>query len=133
VAWFSIDKFDNEPARFFSYLFSAVQTVIQGLGEKLQGQLQGTDSPSPLSLMTAFINEFTSTTSDQWSESGHQLNIVLDDYHSITEPTIHESLDFLLERLPPQMHVVIVTRQDPPLALARLRARGLLTEFGYSL
>ena len=128
IAWFSVDKFDNEPNRFFGYLFAAVQTVNASLGEELSKQLNVSDVSSPMSLMTALINEFTSFAGDQMSEPGHQITLVLDDYHSITEPTIHESMDVLLEHPPPQMHVIIVTRHDPPLALSRLRARDRLNE-----
>ncbi len=126
VAWLSIDKYDNEPARFFDYLFSAIEDINQALGENLKQISQRQPAPAPLDLMTSLINAFSPT--EKQSELEQRFILVLDDYHHISEPEIHESIDFLLEHLPPKMHLVILTRQDPPLALSRLRGRDLITE-----
>jgi LuxR family maltose regulon positive regulatory protein len=128
VAWLSVDNSDNEPARFFAYLFAAMGNIDQDFAEKLNQLLQAAPLPSPVALMTSLINDITTYTSGEKELPGDPVFLVLDDYQAITETTIHESVDFLLERFPPGMHLVIVTRQDPPLALSRLRGRDLITE-----
>ena len=124
VAWLSLDEGDNDPIRFLTYLVAALQTLVAKLGEGVLGMLQ---SPQPLrdpsgreSILTALLNEIT-TLSDNFV-------LVLDDYHVIEAKVVDQALTFLLEHLPPQMHLVITTREDPQLPLARLRARGQLTE-----
>lgn len=120
VAWLSLDEGDNDPARFVSYLVSALKTIKEDIGESVLAMLQ---SPEPLNIestLTVLINEI-STIPDQFV-------LILDDYHSIDSKLVDQSLEFLVEHQPPQMHLVITTREDPPLPLARLRARGQLTE-----
>jgi LuxR family maltose regulon positive regulatory protein len=128
VAWLSLDEDDNDPIRFLTYLIAALQagqqavgqTVDASIGKGMLGALQG-PQPSPAeAILIALINEIAVLT--------NRIVLVLDDYHLIEAQPIHDALSFLLRRLPPNMHLVIATREDPPLPLARLRARGQLTE-----
>jgi LuxR family maltose regulon positive regulatory protein len=120
VAWLSLDEGDSDPARFITYLVKALQTIQAGIGEGLLATLQAPQPPSTESILTALLNENT-TVQDNFV-------LVLDDYHLIDSKPVDEALAFLLEHLPPRMHLVIATREDPHLPLARLRARGQLTE-----
>jgi LuxR family transcriptional regulator, maltose regulon positive regulatory protein len=123
VAWVSLDEGDNEPVRFFCYLMNALQRLRPGLGEGPLATLQKAQSGAPEVLepvLTGLLNEVHAR--------GEDLVLVLDDYHLIESPAIHRALQFLLDRLPPCLHVVLATRVDPPLHLSRLRARGQLTE-----
>jgi len=128
VAWLSLDEGDNDPTRFLTYLIAALQTIAQSkvegvaakLGEGVLGALQSPQPPSIESILTALINEIT-TIPDNFI-------FVLDDYHIIDSKPVDNALTFLIDHLPPQMHLVITTREDPDLPLARLRARAQLTE-----
>ena len=120
VAWLSLDEGDNDPARFISYLMAALQTIKQGIGENLLPALQSQQPPTTEAILTALLNE-SATILDGFI-------LVLDDYHLIEAKVVEEALAFLVEHLPPQMHLVIATREDPSLPLARLRARGQLIE-----
>jgi len=120
VAWLSLDEGDNDPARFLTYLIAALQTISANIGAGALGVLQSPQPPSTESILTALLNEITAL-------SDHFV-LVLDDYHVIDSKPVDNVLTFLLEHLPPQMHLVIASREDPPLPLARLRARGQLTE-----
>jgi LuxR family maltose regulon positive regulatory protein len=120
VAWLSLDKGDNDPARFLAYLIAALQTVETNIGKGALSALQSPQAPPARSILIPLINEIAAI-------SGSMI-LVLDDYHAIESSPVDGSLAFLLERLPPQMHLVIATREDPRLPLARLRARGQLTE-----
>jgi LuxR family maltose regulon positive regulatory protein len=120
VAWLALDPGDGDPIRFLTYLVTALRTFAPQLGAGVLGGLQ---SPQPLpteSLLTALLNDLTTIP--------NSFLLVLDDYHMIEAPAVDEALTFLLEHLPAQMHLVITTREDPPLPLARLRAQGHLTE-----
>jgi len=120
IAWVSLDEGDNDPARFWAYFIAALQTVQADIGEAALAMLQ---SPQPLpmeAVLTALINEIAVVP--------NPFTLVLDDYHLIHTLPIHSALAFLLDHLPPQMHLVIAGRADPPLPLARLRGRGQLTE-----
>src|SRR5215210_407159 len=120
VAWLSLDEGDNDSTRFLAYLVAALQTITPNIGEGILGLLQS-PQPSPTeSVLTALLNEVTTI--------GDDCVVVLDDYHVIDSELIDGALTFLLDHQPPQMHLVIATREDPPLPLARLRARGQLTE-----
>ena len=120
AAWLSLDEGDNDPTRFLVYLVAALQTIAANIGEGVLGVLQS-PQPSPTeSILTALLNEIT-TVLDNFT-------LVLDDYHVIDAEPVDNALTFLLEHLPPQMHLVITTREDPHLPLARLRVRGQLTE-----
>jgi LuxR family transcriptional regulator, maltose regulon positive regulatory protein len=120
VAWLSLDDGDNDPARFISYLVKALQTIQAGIGEGLLAALQ---SPQPLqieTILTTLLNDI--------STIPENFLLVLDDYHSIDSQPVDHSLAFLIEHQPPQMHLLIATREDPSLPLARLRGRGQCTE-----
>ncbi|MCL4299892.1 MAG: HTH-type transcriptional regulator MalT [Anaerolineae bacterium] len=122
VAWLSLDEEDNDPARFLTYLLAAFQKTDPALGQAAQEMLQaqGVHSLSPEALITTLINDIA-TNSCEWM-------LVLDDYHLIQTPTIHSALTFLIDHQPPNLHLVLTSRADPPLPLARLRARGRLLE-----
>jgi len=120
AAWFSLDEDDNDPARFWAYFLSALQTIRVDIGENI---LPLFHSPPPLptdSILTALINDIA-TVPDEFT-------LVLDDYHVIDNQKIHKAMTFLLDHLPLQMHLVIASRANPPLPLARLRAQDQLTE-----
>ena len=120
VAWLSLDEGDNDPTRFLTYLVAALQTIAANIGAGVLAVLQSPQPPPTESILTALLNEIT-TIPDNFV-------LVLDDYHVIDSKPVDDALTFLLEHLPPQMHLVIATREDPHLPLARLRARGQLTE-----
>lgn len=120
VAWFSLDAADNDPVRFWRYVFTACQVFQPDLGETSLEMLSSVRQPSFEAILTAFINELTQL-------PGRSI-LVLEDYHLITSPQIHQALAFLLDHLPITLHLVLLTRSDPPLPLARLRARGDLNE-----
>ncbi len=120
IAWLSLDEGDNDPTRFLAYLIAALQTVAPKIGEGLLSALQSPQPPQPESLLTPFLNEIAAIPDN--------FVLVLDDYHVIDAKAVDNALTFLLEHLPPQMHLVIATREDPHLPLARLRATDRLTE-----
>jgi LuxR family maltose regulon positive regulatory protein len=120
VAWLSLDEGDNDPSRFLSYIVAALQTIATNIGKGVLAILQSPQPPPIESILTALLNEIT-TVPDHFV-------LVLDDYHVIDSKPVDKALTFLLEHLPPQMHLVIATREDPHLPLARLRAGGQLTE-----
>ncbi len=120
VAWLSLDKGDNDPVRFLAYFVAALQTITPDLGSGVLAALQ-TPQPPPLdTLLTALLNEIVTIPND--------LVLVLDDYHAIEAESVNQALTFLIEYLPSQLHLVVATREDPPLSLARLRTRGQLIE-----
>ncbi len=122
VAWLSLDKGDNDHARLLEYLVSALRTVAPKTGERVLSILRATDTqPPPIeSLLTTLLNEIN-TISDRFV-------LVLDEYHVIESEPVGRSISFLVEHLPPPMHLVIVTREDPTFPLAGLRASGQLSE-----
>lgn len=128
VAWLSLDEDDSDPARFLTYLVAALQTLLPSeteksgpkLGDGALAMLQSPQPPPVESILTALLNEIAAIPD--------QFILVLDDYHLVDAQPVDEALTFLIQHLPPQMHLVIITREDPPLPLARLRARGQLTE-----
>ncbi len=120
ATWLSLDKGDNDPSRFLTYLVAALQTIAVNIGEGVLGILQSPQPPPTESILMALLNDIT-TISDHFA-------LVLDDYHILDAKPIDHALTFLIEHLPPQMHLIIATREDPQLPLARLRAQGHLTE-----
>jgi LuxR family maltose regulon positive regulatory protein len=117
-AWLSLDEGDNDPAQFWTYVVEALRTVAgSGFGAGAVALLSAREDVRTLAL-PALINELAAL--------DRELVLVLDDYHLIVEPAIHEELAYLLERLPPTLEVALTTRVSPPLRLARLRARGEL-------
>jgi LuxR family maltose regulon positive regulatory protein len=119
VAWLSLDESDNDPARFLTYLIAAVQ-VDDRTEKGMLSALQSGQPPPVEAILTTLINEIAALPD--------RVVLILDDYHLIDAQPVHDALTFLLRHLPPGMHLVIATREDPPLPLARLRARGQLTE-----
>lgn len=120
VAWLSLDEGDNDPARFLNYFISALQTIDKDFGTRIVSLIQSPQPPRFESLLTELLNEITAIQDD--------FILVLDDYHLIDSRAVDDALTFVLEYLPPRMHLAIITREDPHLPLARYRARGLLTE-----
>jgi ATP/maltotriose-dependent transcriptional regulator MalT len=120
AAWLSLDEGDNDPSRFLAYLVTALQSIAASIGQGVLTVLQTPQPPPIESVLTILLNEIT-TLPDQFI-------LGLDDYHVIESKAVDRALIFLLEHQPPQMHIVITTREDPGLPLARLRARGQLTE-----
>jgi LuxR family maltose regulon positive regulatory protein len=130
TAWLSLDHGDNDPARFFAYLVAALQAVEPNVGRGPAGRLLGElldapKMPPVASLVACLINDIDALPAN---DPAAVLLLVLDDYHAISELAIHEAIGLLLERQPARMHLVITTRQDPPLPLSRLRGRGQVTE-----
>ena len=119
TAWLSLDAADNDPARFWRHAVAALDHVCPGTGERVAPLLGPPAPPSFRGLVTALINDLA-------GEEGALL--VLDDYHVIGSPLVHESVGFLLEHRPPGICVMLASRSDPPLPLARLRAGGQLAE-----
>ncbi len=120
VAWLSMDEGDNDPTRFLVYLIAALQTIEANIGEGVLVALQSPQTPPVESILTTLLNEI--------SLVQENFTLVLDDYHVVDAKPVHEALNFLLEHLPPQMHLAITTREDPDLPLPRLRVRDQLTE-----
>jgi LuxR family maltose regulon positive regulatory protein len=127
VAWVSLDKGDNDPARFWTHFIAALQTIPEGVGEAARAALQSRGlananaPPRAEVLLTGLISEVTAADPDPFS-------LVLDDFHVITVPQVNDALASLLSNLPQQMHLVLSSRADPPWPLARLRVCGELTE-----
>lgn len=120
IAWLSLDGSDNDPARFISYMIAALQGIKAGIGESLLAALHSSQPLQIETILTTLLNEM--------STIQETFLLVLDDYHSVDSQLVDQSLTFLIEHQPPQMHLVIATREDPNLPLARLRARGQCTE-----
>jgi LuxR family maltose regulon positive regulatory protein len=120
VAWLSLDEGDNDPTGFLTYLVAALQTIAANIGAGVLRTLQSPQPPPTESILTNLLNEITTIPDN--------VVLVLDDYHTIDSKSVDNALTFLIEHLPPQMHLVIATREDPPFPLARLRVRGQLIE-----
>lgn len=128
VAWLSLDERDSKPVRFLTYLVAALRTFAPNIGEELVGALKSRQ-PLPFeSILTTLLNEISTLQSNPSTGSGETLILVLDDYHWIDARPVDDALTFLIEHLPPQMHLVITTREDPAIPIPRLRARGQLVE-----
>ena len=120
VGWISLDADDNDPARFLTYLLAALGQIDPSIGETARLMVQAPQPPPPQALLTGLINDLAALPVP--------CILVLDDYHLIQSLPIHQQLSFLLEHLPSQVHLVIATREDPALPLARLRARDQVTD-----
>jgi LuxR family maltose regulon positive regulatory protein len=118
--WLSLDDRDNDAARFLVYFVAALRTVEANIGKGAFSALQSPQPPPAEVVLTSLVNDVAALPD--------RVVLVLDDYHLIATRSIHDALTFLLQHLPPQMHLVIATREDPDLPLARLRARCQLTE-----
>lgn len=119
AGWLSLEPSDNDLRRFLSYVAAALEHPLPGVSRGLTAALASSRLPDPEPLLTPLLNEL-------WERPGCVL--VLDDYHVIEAAEIHEALNFLVEHLPPEMHVLVASRSYPPLHLPRLRARGMLAE-----
>ncbi|MDT3438785.1 MULTISPECIES: LuxR C-terminal-related transcriptional regulator [unclassified Pseudofrankia] len=119
VAWLSLDESDGQPTPFWTYVLTALQRAVPGLGAGVLPLMQ-TAQPPVEAVLSTVINELSAVPDD--------IHVVLDDYHLVDGPGIQAGMTFLLEHLPPQVHLLISTRADPALPLARLRARGELVE-----
>ena len=120
VAWLSLDERDNDPASFISYLVAALQTLHAGIGAGMMAALQSSQLLQFETILTSLLNEISSLP--------EEFLLVLDDYHALDSQPVDQVLTFLIEHQPPQMHLVIATREDPGLPLARLRVRGQMAE-----
>lgn len=120
VAWLSLEDDDNDPTRFLTYLVAALQTVDAEIGLGILDALQSRQPPPMHKALTTLINQAATT--------GENAALVLDDYHFVSAQAVHDLLTFLLDHLPSNLHLVIATRSDPPLPLARLRGRAELVE-----
>ena len=119
-SWLALDSTDNEPARFLTYLITALQQAAPLIDNGLLAALNSPQTPPVAALVTELINQLT--------EVKTPLVLFLDDYHLIENLDIHQAVAFILEHQPPSLHLVLATRADPTLPLARLRARNQLTE-----
>lgn len=120
VSWLSLDEGDNDPIRFLSYLIAAIQTRRPQIGQELLAALQSPQPPTIENALSILINQLTSLP--------ERLFVVLDDYHVIENTAIHQMLIFLLDYLPSPISVILLSRSDPSLPLARLRAKNDLLE-----
>src|SRR5215831_8505168 len=111
AAWLSLDDQENDPIRFLAYLVAALQTIAAHIGEGVLGLLQSSQPPPTEAILTALLNEITALPDN--------FVLVLDDYHVLDAQAIDQALTYLVEHLPPQMHLIIATREDPDLPLAR--------------
>ena len=122
VAWLSLDHADDDPVRFWRHVVAALDRARPGIGERVAPLLGPPTPPSFEGLVTALINELAA------QPGADEVLLILDDYHLIGSQPVQASLTFLLEHLPPELHLVLASRSDPPLPLARLRARGQMAE-----
>jgi ATP/maltotriose-dependent transcriptional regulator MalT len=120
TAWLSLDDGDNDPARFLAYLAAALRQVDPSIGEAMESKVGLYTQPEAESLLTPLINQI--------AQVKHPFCLILDDYHVIQNQEVHQIVSFMLEHRPPALHLVIATRADPPLPLARLRARSGMLE-----
>ena len=120
VAWLALDEGDNDPVRFWHYLVAALQTVEPALGREMASALDAPQSPPVESLLVLLVNDLIAFQKP--------LLLVLDDVHLVDNRAIHTALNFLLDHMPPDIHLVMLTRADPPVQLPRRRARGGLCE-----
>lgn len=120
IGWLSLDKGDNDPIRFWSYVCATLDQLHPGLGEQALTLLQSPQPPPIESILTMLINSLAAIPK--------HFGLILDDFHLLTMSSIHHELTFFLHHMPLQMHLIIASRVDPPLALARLRARQQLVE-----
>ena len=120
ITWLSLEEADSEPIRFLSYVIAALQQVAPEIGVGALSLFEMTQSPPINTVLNELINDIAGL--------DYHIMLVLDDYHVISHPEIHEALRYLVEHQPHQMHLVITSREDPPLPLPRLRARGEMAE-----
>ena len=120
VAWLSLDKADNDPTQFWAYIVRAIDRTLGQVNRSIQPVPRASDRAVPNAVTIALLNEL--------SARHHPVVLALDDYHLIDNAAIHEALLFLIEQMPPQLHLVLTTRTVPSLPLARLRSRHEINE-----
>ena len=120
IAWLSLDEGDNDLTRFLTYFVAALQTIAPHIGVGVLAALQTPQPPPAEALLTALLNDIAAISD--------RVVLVLDDYHALDSQPIDQALTFLIDHLPSQLQLIIITREDPSLPLARLRVRGQLTE-----
>lgn len=120
MAWLSLDVNDNDATRFLTYFIAALQTVDENIGQNVSHRHPSVSPPEPNAVMALLLNRIAA--------GNGRFICVLDDYHLITNRAVHDSLRLLLAQMPPRMHLVLISRADPPLPLARLRVAGQMTE-----
>ncbi|MFZ0532695.1 MAG: LuxR C-terminal-related transcriptional regulator [Anaerolineales bacterium] len=120
IAWLSLDESDNDPSRFLAYFIAAIQGFQSNFGESLRATFQSPQPPPVDVILTIMLNELAALPS--------LFILVLDDYHAINNLSIHQQISFLLDHLPSRMHLVLITREDPLIAISRLRARNQVLE-----
>jgi len=120
AAWFAVDETDSDPDRFLSYVVAAVRTVVSEFGSDIERLLSAPQLPPPEHLADAMVNELAALE--------QPLLIVLDDYHRFTSQTVNEIMTRVLQYLPEKLHVLLLTRKDPPLPLGLWRSRQWLAE-----
>jgi len=120
LAWLSLDKGDNDLARFLTYIVAALQTVDAGICESVLAMTQAPQLPPIETVLTELINEV--------SGINYEFVLILDDFHMVENQAINDALTFLIDHLPPKMHLIISGRSDPFLPLSRLRVDGQLIE-----
>ena len=120
AAWLSLDRGDNDPASFWTYLIAALRTMAPGVGENELALLASPQPPAIDLVLTTMLNDLGAT--------GNDIVLVLDDYHLIDAREVQDAMAFLLDHMPPRLHLVIASRADPAVPLARMRARGQLVE-----
>lgn len=120
AAWLSLEQGDNELTRFLTCMISSLQTIEKNIGEGVLSVLQSPQPPPTKSILTALLNELAAIPAP--------FILVLDDYHAASSKGVNEAVSFLLDHLPKQMHLMIMTREEPSISLPRLRVRDQLTE-----
>jgi LuxR family transcriptional regulator, maltose regulon positive regulatory protein len=121
VAWLSLDPLDNDPLGFWTAVRTTLRTRFPAIGEAALAQVQAQQQLQMTTLLVTLINDLAA--------ASQEIVLILDDYHVIDEPSIHTSMQFLLDHAPTCLHLVLASRIDPPFALSRLRARGQMAEF----
>lgn len=122
VAWLSLDENDNEAHRFFSYLLTALNRCVPGVANKSLERLSSPASPDVMAAMTQLINDL--------ERAGRHVVLALDDYHLIENQEIHAAVGFLINHQPQHLHLILISRTEPPLPIARLRSKNQLNEIG---
>jgi LuxR family transcriptional regulator, maltose regulon positive regulatory protein len=125
TGWLSLDEGDNDPARFFNYLIAAIQKARPDAGERALAMLH---SPRTASTKSLPVETLLNTLVNDLVQISDPIVLVLEDYHVIQSGPIHQYISYLLDHLPPNVHIILISRAEPPLPLARLRARGQLVE-----
>lgn len=131
TGWLSLDEDDNDPVRFWRHVSAALNSVRPGVADRASALVAGAPSQWLDSAVTTLINDLNAAESGDGgggADTGGEIGLVLDDYHVISSADVHHSLELLLGNMPEQLRLMIATRADPPLPVARLRARGQLAE-----